>query len=299
MSLPETHDPNDAVVVCGLQTANRPAKESPMDSLNRVVAQIESINKTGNIDVFCLPELSPIGYSEDTFSKYLPNNDENKKLYEAIDRKFEETAKSLQVYICYGTIGVTIEGKLTIRQVVLDRLGLVVGMYDKTLLCDYGDCAETRFFATGPYSHSVSFPVTSKNGKVTMKFGLLICADMRYPQLSRQLTAANEHKVDCILQPCSFARDCSFRTWTSFMETRAVENSIYWIGVNYSGSNYGMTTFVPPFVDNDHEPIKLDCGEGHLVGSVSRKTLKDTRDEMPFYRNLTLEELIKTPSTVV
>ena len=83
------------------------------------------------------------------------------------------------------------------------------------------------------------------------------------------------------------------------METRAVENSIYWIGVNYSGSNYGMTTIVPPFVDNDHEPVKLDCGEGHLIGSVSRKTLTETRAQMPFYRNLTLEELIKTPATEV
>lgn len=55
--------------------------------------------------------------------------------------------------ICYGTIGDTgitpSEQRLTIRQVVVDGTGSVICKYDKIHLCDYGDCAETRYFVAG------------------------------------------------------------------------------------------------------------------------------------------------------
>ena len=174
--------------------------------------------------------------------------------------------------------------KLSIRQIVMDRTGTQVAVYDKTHLCDYGVCAETRFFQPGPFSRPVSFEVQTRDGASSFRFGLLICADMRYPNLSRALAA--EHRVDCILQPAAFARDCSFRTWSSFRETRAVENSVYWIGVNYAGPDFGESCIVPPWVDEDHEPLKLGREPAYLIGRVCRGTLDLVRNTMPFYRTL-------------
>jgi nitrilase len=233
-----------------------------------------------------------LGYSEDTFARFLPITTENQVSYQLIDRAFAETARRLKVYICYGTIGwfrsqAENREDLTIRQVVVDRLGQQVAVYDKTHLCDYGVCAETRFFRPGPASRPVSFPVETASGG-SFRLGLLICADMRYPELARQLT--KEHLVDGIIQPAAFARDCSFRTWKSFRETRAVENSVYWIGVNYSGKNYGDSCIVPPWVDEAHEPITMGCEEGYIVGCLSRSSLDHARSTMPFYRNLLREE---------
>jgi predicted amidohydrolase len=49
-----------------------------------------------------------------------------------------------------GDTGITpSEQRLTIRQVVVDGTGSVICMYDKIHLCDYGDCAETRYFVAG------------------------------------------------------------------------------------------------------------------------------------------------------
>lgn len=264
---------------------------------------MEAIAETEAVDLFVLPELSPVGYSEDTFARYLPITPANQAMYQEFDRFFQIAARNLNTYICYGTIGWSFERqqrpgannsspRLFIRQIVVDRLGTQVACYDKTFLCDYGVCAETRFFQTGPASHPTSFQVYSRDRSCSFRFGLLICADMRDPGLSRRLTADAEHRVDCILQPAAFARDCSFRSWSSFRETRAVENSIFWIGVNYSGMDFGESSIVPPFVDEEHEPITLGCDEGYLIGRITRSALDHVRMSMPFYRNL-LEESVK------
>ena len=108
---------------------------------------------------------------------------------------------------------------------------------------------------------------------------------MRYPELSRNL-AAEPHLVDCILQPAAFSRDVSFRTWSSFRETRAVENSVYWIGVNYAGECFGSSSFVPPWVDDEHEPVVLGTEVGALTGCISREELDSIRESMPFYKAL-------------
>ena len=41
--------------------------------------------------------------------------------------------------------------RFTIRQVVVDRNGSIICKYDKSHLCDYGDCAETRYFHSGDW----------------------------------------------------------------------------------------------------------------------------------------------------
>ena len=293
-----------AVFVCAIQVALRPPDESPWDALVRIERQMESIAGSDSVDIFVLPELAPIGYSEDTFSKYLPINATNQAMYQEFDRLFQVFARKFNSYICYGTIGWSYDNRniamirlgiprLFIRQIVVDRLGTQVACYDKTYLCNYGECTESRFFQPGPASVPTSFSVYSRDRSSVYRFGLLICSDMRYPNLSRTLTADPEHCVDCILQPSAFVRDYSFRTWSSFRETRAVENSIFWIGINYAGRNYGETSIVPPFVDADHEPISLECEEGYVIGRVARSTIDYARSQFPFYRNLMMEESMK------
>lgn len=112
---------------------------------------------------------------------------------------------------------------------------------------------------------------------------------MRNPTLSRRL-AAPPHLCDVILQPAAFSRDVSFRTWRSFRETRAVENSVYFVGVNYAGEYYGETSFVGPWVDEDHEPATLGAEEGVLVGEVRREVLEGVRRDFPYHRQVMGED---------
>ena len=61
--------------------------------------------------------------------------------------------QELKCYISYGTVGVLKEEdypeRYTIRQNVMNDTGELLCHYDKIHLCDYGDCAETRFFVPG------------------------------------------------------------------------------------------------------------------------------------------------------
>jgi predicted amidohydrolase len=92
-----------------------------------------------------------------------------------------------------------------------------------------------------------------------------------------------------LLQPAASTRDVSYRTWKSFRETRAVENSVYFIGVNYASEAFGETSVVPPWVDESHEPLVLGTAEGFLLGRIQRSELNSVRTSMPFYRQLCAE----------
>jgi len=327
---PEATDNADAdnadavLVICALQPELRSKTMSPKEAVQTTVNLMHraaaSVTEP-KVDLFVLPELSPIGYSEDTFANYLPASPSvQQDLYEGmLHSKMQEAARALNAYICYGTIGwhgkntnkkrklqtdnnddncqeppsnyinnnKDDEYDFTIRQVVVDRTGRTVATYDKLYPCDYGACAETRFFVPSPSQQAVSFEIS------TFRIGLLICADQRVPTLARTL-AGPTHKVDVLVQPAAFYRDVSFVTWKSFRETRAVENSVYFVGVNYAGDKYGDTTCVPPWVDDDpsnpqSKTKSLKCEEGWLLCHIERSVLDRVRTEFPFYRILQRE----------
>ena len=274
----------EAVIELMMNASSKGSQEETTTSLNK---------KSTNIDMFILPELCPIGYSEETFDENFSTSttpSPNKEILRRIDQRMQQTAQTLNCAICYGTIGYSNddddndkhqdqqqEEKYNIRQIVVDDTGTEIASYDKIHLCDYGDCAETRFFTPG--QKIVSFRY--KN----WKFGLLICADMRYPILSQKMVQSPQHNVDVILQPACFARDISFRTWKSFRETRAVENGVYWLAVNYAGPQFGESSMVPPWVDEHHEPRVMDNEIGYLIVTLDRQILDYARTELPFHKH--------------
>ena len=301
------------LVICAVQPKLRTDSQTLAESVENAIELIRTAHRGSNvdekIDLFVLPELSPIGYCEHTFTHYLPDTPTKQQLYKDLDARMAKTAKQLNAHICYGTIGwhskqtqqneetdtekqnsceEDISYDFTIQQKVVEPSnGLQVAVYDKIYLCDYGDCAETRFFVPSPSQKLVSFTIG------TFSLGLMICADQRVPTLARTLAAAPEHNVDILLQPAAFVRDVSFATWKSFRETRAVENSCYFLGVNYCGSNYGETTLVPPWVDDsgnaDSTAQSLGCDESWLICKIQRSVLQHVRTIFPFYRVLTSE----------
>ena len=254
-----------------VQPPLRPDDHDPIEfTKNCIVPLLKSCT---DVNLYVLPELCPIGYTQHTFENYL----DSPEVQLQIDQIMSQTARELKSYIAYGRIDST---EKTIQHCVLNESGTVVAQYNKMLLCNYGDCAETLYFKAG-----VDLCTFTCKG---FRLGILICADMRNPTLARRLAAS--HQVDVILQPAAFSRDMSFRTWKSFRETRAVENSVYWVGVNYAGNYYGNSSFNPPWIDEDHEPLVMGMTEGVLVGTIERTVLENVRTTMPYYQLLLQEE---------
>jgi nitrilase len=155
-------------------------------------------------------------------------------------------------------------------------------------LCDYGDCNEKRFFTPGE-----SLTTFVCQG---WQIGIMVCADIRYPMLCRQLASISciEREkgqrssvldtCQLILPPACFSRDLSFRTWKSFRETRAVENGVYLVATNYAGDYYGECSVTPPWVDDDHEPREWNNESGVYRAVLEKSAVQWARENMPYYR---------------
>lgn len=344
MEDPSPSVPTKPLTLCLLQPPLRRDDQHPIESTKEVIELMQqavlsfgnNINKqqlqqqqrdgedtdadhqqtkiTNKIDLILLPELCPVGYSEDSFSRFLPNTKENRTLHAKIDEELQEAAKRMNCAICYGTMGWknTRQSKdgeeercaennntdnnnnvppqeqdellFTIRQVVVDHEGTRIASYDKIHVCDYGDCMETRFFTPGTKPCSFTLPGNKDDNKDDCwTFGLMICADMRYPNLAQ--TLVQNHYVHVLLQPASFARDISFRTWKSFRETRAVECGTYFLANNYAGVYFGQTSMNPPWIDEAHEPKVLGTEVSYIVETLDPKILYEARTTFPFYRH--------------
>ena len=283
MELPNTMTLS-SLHLCAVQPLLRPPRETPQSALQRIKDQILSIaaSTLRKVDLFVLPELAPIGYSEDTFQNYLPgqNNEKAQAIYQEIQESMAQLAQELKCFLSFGTVGRNPPNGFTIQQVVVNPQGEVISRYDKIHLCDYGDCAETRFFRPGSSAPDAT-AVFEIHG---WRLGTIICADMRYPNLARRLV--QQHQLDVLLQPAAFSRDLSFWTWGAFRVTRAVENAVYFVGANYAGPDFGETAIVPPWVDHEHVPVVMDCQTGHLAHVLQKKELDQARKQMPFYRHL-------------
>jgi predicted amidohydrolase len=293
----------EQLVIGIVQPGLRSDDESPLEATKRICKMMIDRNEgvsSNKIDLFVLPELCPIGYLEDTFQKYLPINSQMKVMYQEVDEEMKQTARLCRSFTCYGTIGwdyVLEKERYYIRQNVIDPTGSLVASYNKIYLCDYGDCNETRFFTSGSIENASNGIFICHGWKI----GIIICADIRYPLLCRQLVlegAKHQNKNESskslslsildtcqvILQPACFSRDLSFRTWKSFRETRAVENSVYFVALNYAGSNYGESSITPPWVDENHEPIVCNTEPGIFESTLEKNAVKWAREEMPYYR---------------
>lgn len=119
----------------------------------------------------------------------------------------------------------------------------------------------------------------------------LACA-VRFPELWR--TLAWEHGCDLIVHPSAFIRDPTFATYHQFVTTRAVENGVYVLSVNYAGDAFGDSIVATPWVGPvpgidggaDLAPTSLGMQPDVLPLVVDQSTLLAVRRSYPYRRDL-------------
>ncbi|CAL1125866.1 unnamed protein product [Cladocopium goreaui] len=245
------------------------------DKRKQVQHAADLIRGAPDADLYVLPELAPTGYSEHVFDSLDVLAEESN--VDALSYQIlSQVAKERGCFVCYGVPGKHRESGFTIRQVVLDDSGSLISIYDKIHLCDFGDGRETKWFRPGErlcYFDCHGFRV-----------GVLICADMRHTELSRELALGRS--CDILLQPAAFARDVTYASWQSFVECRALENQVYWAAVNYAGPNFGGSMWCPPWVDGKEKVTsRLGIEEMVVVHEASKDELASVRADFPFLRS--------------
>eukprot|EP00439_Symbiodinium_sp_Y106_P016306 s1731_g2.t1 len=232
--------------------------EGPEDKAKAAQRAADLLRLAPEADIYVLPELAPVGYNDAVFRN--------------LQLLAEEKGRS---FVCYGVPGKQGESEFNIRQVVLDDTGSVVACYNKCHLADFGDGAESKYFKPGGrlcYFDCRGF-----------RIGLLICADMRFSELCRELAVGRGCEI--LLQPAAFARDVSYASWQSFVECRALENQVYWAGINYAGSYFGGSMWCPPWVDGSDKVVsRMGIEEQITVHEATKEELASTRESFRFLR---------------
>jgi len=255
------------ISVAGLQFAHEPGhREANLERAGEMI-----VSNPGH-DIYVLPELATSGYADSAFKQLDHLAEENQgPSFEG----FAALAKRQNCFICYSFPRRTESGEYRISASVVNNNGQLVLIYDKLHICQFGDCREKDYFTPGT-SAAGCFEI---NG---FRVGVAICYDIRFPEMLRKMVL--KEGIVLLLHPGGWPRDAAFYTWHTFVTTRAVENSIYIMSINYAGKNNGSSIFCPPFVDNQNKPLILGTEEGIIIGEVNIDTLNEIRSAYPFLK---------------
>lgn len=240
---------------------------------------LDAIRSNPDHDIYVLPELSSSGYGEPVFQQL---EDFAEDWYGPSYEAFSKLSRELSCYICYSFPRRRTADEFTIAATVVGPAGDIEAKYDKWHLCSTGVCCERDYFEDGktPLEVFDAFGV---------RVGLCICYDIRFPEVTRQLTV--EKQISLLLHPGGWPRDEGFHTWHTFVTTRAVENTIYIMSTNWAGQENGHTVFCPPFVDGQESRLsKLESEPGLLIGTVDVDHLERVRKNYTYLedRNLSM-----------
>jgi len=251
----------------GIQINNIDAK-TVQDRDSNLNCAIGLIKELEAVDLIVLPELFTCGYSRETFENLKElAEDENGKSF----RVFSDLAKARNCYVCFG-FPEKKNGKYYISQAVINPAGGIEVIYSKQHMAQFGNSMEKDFFERG--DKTISFEVKE------VKIGIMICYDMRFPELSRKM--ALEHKIDFLLHPVAFSKDNSFPSWPHFIITRALENQVYLLSLNRAGEEYGNSIFCPPWIDYNTSPTILPEKENVFIGEIDTDLIQKVREEYRF-----------------
>lgn len=177
----------------------------------------EYIKKASNekVDLIIFPEMTLTGFS---------NNIQNISEYEDNSqsiRKFQKLAKKYEIAIIFGVV-INDGAKAKNCSYFVDNKGLIISSYSK--IHPFTFAGEDKYYNAGNKLSIVDF----KNHSI----GLSICYDLRFPELYSSLSKSSDIIVNIANWPKKRVDH-----WSTLLKARAIENQIYVIGVNSSGTD--------------------------------------------------------------
>lgn len=243
---------------------------SPDDNFAHAAEMIKNAAESG-ADVIVLPETWNTGFfPKEDLESYC--DEDGSRVKEVIGG----LAKTLSVNIVAGSVANLKGGKVYNTAYVFDRNGDVVAEYDKTHL--FTPMGEHNSFSKG--DHTATFMLDG------VRCGIIICYDLRFPELTRTLTLKGVDVLFVVSQ-WPAVRVAHLNTLS---EARAIENQMFVVLVNSCGTagdtKYGgNSSVIDPWGvvlkrAGDKEEIlsqELDLG---IIKNI-RETINVFRDRMP------------------
>ena len=201
------------------------------------------------------------------------------------------TAARHKLWIIAGTQPLSSEepgARVTNSCLVYDAAGRSVSRYDKIHLFDVdvpGKPGETYRESTHVQPGKDIVLVDTPAGRV----GLSVCYDMRFPELSRRLSAGG---AEILVMPAAFTVPTGRAHWETLLRARAIENLCYVAAAAQSGlhpngrETYGDTMIIDWW---GRVATRLPRGSGFVSAAIDRDAITRCRAEFPALANRVLQ----------
>ena len=157
---------------------------------------------------------------------------------------------------------------------LIDKSGNISSIYRKIHLYDALGFKESKKLVSG---NKIVKPVSSSVGKI----GMMICYDLRFPEMSRILSNAGS---EVLIVPSAWVKgEMKEDHWIAINKTRAIENGCYVIAPDQVGNIYcGRSIVVDPF-----GKILLDMKkkQGIAFVDIDLNKVKQIRRVLPLLSN--------------
>lgn len=247
---------------------------SSEDKQENLLRSIEFINEAASskAELVCFPEFQ---------MAYSPASQSAKQLAMIAETVKGEFVTALGKAARRNKIGViaTIYEKASSQRVydtavALSPAGAVSSVYRKLHLYDALGFKESARMMRGK---TIKDPVETKAGSV----GLLICYDLRFPELSRILTVKG---ADVLVAPSAWVQgEMKEEHWQTMIKARAIENGSYLVAPDQVGNIYcGRSMVVDPY-----GVLLADMGqrEGIETVEIDRSRVRQVRKKLPLLKN--------------
>jgi len=225
----------DVVIAIVQMEVKDGSKEDNLNKAKRLISKIERFEP----NFIVLPELFDAGYD---FKKYPELANEIDK-HDTV-KKLSEIAEELGSYIIGGVLE-KYNDKYFDTAVVINPEGKLQYVYRKIHLFQ----EETKYFSHGNKIDVID----TKFGKI----GVEICYEVRFPEISR-IMAFKGAKI--IFAPAAFPYP-RVEHWKQMIIARALENQIFFVGVNRVGPGISKTYFGESMIVDPWGDIILGAGE--------------------------------------
>jgi len=158
--------------------------------------------------------------------------------------------------------------------VCIDAAGTIASVYRKLHLYDAFGFKESDKFHPG---NDVAPLVQSGDSR----FGMMICYDLRFPEMARMLALAG---ANVLVAPSGWVQgELKVEHWRTMIKARALENGCFVIAPNQVGNLYtGHSMAVDPL---GRTLVDLAETEGMKVIELDLKVVNEVREKLPLLKN--------------
>ena len=251
------------------------SSEDKMENLELSVGFIrEAAKKKSNL--ICFPEFqmaySPVSQSANQLSEIAESvNDGN---FITTLRKAAKVNKISIISTIYEKSNREFDNRVYDTVVLIDNKGGISSVYRKLHLYDALGFKESDMMMAG---NMIEKPVKTLVGNI----GLMICYDIRFPEMSRILTVKG---ANVLVSPSAWVHGVMKEEhWQTLLKARAIENGLYIIAPDQVGNIFsGRSMAVDPF-----GVVLLDMGnrEGMEVVEIDKSRVQKVREMLPLLKN--------------